>query len=171
MRLTCSLALAAAGLMLAASGPARADETKAKCPVSGHEVTVTAKTPIVMVNGNKIVFCCENCPKAFAASPEKYIADAGKCPVAGQKAKLTKETRLVLNNNLYYTCCGGCPDQFTSDPSKWVKELKDPVTGKSFKPTSDSPREEVSGQIYVFADNTSKAAFDKDNSKYVVVYK
>ena len=51
MRFTHALAMAAAGLILGVSAPARADDAKQKCPVSGHEFTLTAKSPSVMVNG------------------------------------------------------------------------------------------------------------------------
>jgi YHS domain-containing protein len=171
MRFTHTLALAAAGLMLAVTAPARADEAKQKCPVSGHEFTVTAKSPSVMVNGKKVAFCCSDCPAAFRANPEKYLTDAGSCPVAGSKAQVTPASRIVINNNLYYTCCAGCPTQLKEDPSKFVKSLPDPVTGKTFTPKSGSPREEVNGQIYLFADDTTKAAFDKNKTQYVREYK
>ena len=52
-----------------------------------------------------------------------------------------------------------------------MKSLPDPVTGKAFTPKSSSPREEVKGQIYLFADDTTKATFDKDKATYVKEYK
>lgn len=171
MRFTHTLAVVAAGLLLAVSAPARADDAKQKCPVSGHEFTVTPKSPSVMVNGQKIAFCCAECPAAFRSNPEKYVADGGKCPVAGSKAQVSRSSRIVINNNLYYTCCAGCPEQLKGNPAQFVKALPDPVSGKTFAPKSDSPREEVNGQIYLFADAATKAAFDKNKTAYVKEYK
>jgi len=171
MRLTCSLALAAVGLLLAARWPVGADEPKQKCLVCTKEFAFSAETPFVLVNGAKVGFHCPKCPPRFAADPEKYLTGAGNCPVGGHAAKVSRETRIVVNNALYYTCCADCRPQFAKDPAKWVKELKDPVTGKTFAPKSDSPRAEVSGQVYLFADAASKASFDRDNARYVTLFK
>lgn len=171
MRLTLCLWLAAAGLLLAARVPARADDPKQKCPVCSKEFVYSAQTPAVMVNGTPVGFHCAKCPPRFAANPEKYVANAGKCPVTGRPARVSRENRIVLNNALYYTCCPECPKQFTGDPSRCVKELKDPVTGKAFTPKSDSPRAEVGGQVYLFADAASKTSFAADSARYVTVFK
>jgi YHS domain-containing protein len=40
-----------------------------KCPVSGKPINPTA---MLDHDGHKVYFCCPNCPKAFAANPEKY---------------------------------------------------------------------------------------------------
>jgi YHS domain-containing protein len=39
------------------------------CPVSGKPINPKAS---VEHQGKKVYFCCENCPKAFAADPAKY---------------------------------------------------------------------------------------------------
>jgi YHS domain-containing protein len=174
MRARFTLMLAAAGVAAALSLHVRvaAEDQKAKCPVKGVEFTPSATTKSVLVNGQKISFCCNGCPAAFAASPEKYVTAAGDCPVmAGHGATVAAKSRAVLNNDLYYFCCGGCPSSFKSNPSKYVKELTDVVTKAKFAPTAESPRSEVNGQVYVFASTDSKAAFDKENAKYVVTYK
>ena len=172
MRPIHSLVLAAGiAACLFGTGAATAADS-VKCPVSGKEVTVTDKTPSVMVNGQKLSFCCDNCPKAFAADPEKYVKAAGNCPVnKSGAAKISKESRVALNNDLYYFCCGNCPKAFRADPSKFVKELKDPVTGKTFAPKADSPRAEAGGHLYLFAGTESKDAFEKDSAKYATAYK
>ena len=102
MRLIGSLV---AALAVSLAGFAVAQET-VKCPVSGQNVTVTDKTPAVAINGKKSAFCCNNCPKAFAADPEKFVKAAGNCPInKNGAAKISKESRVVLNNDLYYFCC------------------------------------------------------------------
>jgi YHS domain-containing protein len=171
-----ALLFAVAGLTcVSVAGRLVAQEEKkvnTKCVVSGGEVTITEKTPSVSINGEKRVFCCENCPKAFAKEPEKFVKDAGKCPLnKNGAAKVSKETRTVLNNDLYYTCCGNCAKTLRENPSKSVKELKDVVTGKKFELKSDSPRAEVNGQIYLFSSADSKAAFEKESAKYALGYK
>lgn len=40
-----------------------------KCPVSGQPINPTA---VAEHDGKKVYFCCPNCPKAFAADPEKF---------------------------------------------------------------------------------------------------
>jgi YHS domain-containing protein len=173
MRLNYSALLAGVALAggLLAAGNLSAQGTKAICPVQKVEVAVTDATKTVNVKGQQVAFCCANCPKAFAANPEKYVSAAGNCPVnKGAAAKATPASRLVVNNDLYYFCCGNCPKAFAADLSKSVKETKDPVTGKRFLVTAASPRAEVDGQLYVFENADSKAKFDADKSKYVVAY-
>ena len=80
----------------------------AKCPISGKP----AKDEYSLeVNGKKITFCCENCPKAY----EKKLAvkDEGpkECPMSHEKAKA--ETKLLVSKaEAVYFCCGGCPSKY-----------------------------------------------------------
>jgi YHS domain-containing protein len=39
------------------------------CPVSGKPID---PTKFVDFEGKRIAFCCDNCPKAFAADPAKF---------------------------------------------------------------------------------------------------
>lgn len=166
------LLLAAAGVICLAAGVMAAQDEKVKCPVSGQQVNVTDKTKTVLINGAKKSFCCDNCPKAFAANPEKFVSDAGKCPVnKGGAAKVSKESRLVVNNNLHYFCCANCPKAFAADPSKFVKEVVDPITKKPFALKADSPHAIVNGQHYFFASPESKAEFEKKSAELVIQYK
>ena len=151
----------------------RAQEGKtAKCIVSGKEIAVSESTRFVAVNGEKVYFCCDNCPKAFAANPEKYVTSAGDCPVnKGNGAMPGKEGRVVVNNSLYYFCCASCPDAFAKNPENFVKEMHDAVSGKKFAPKASSPRVEKDGQIYLFSGPETRAAFEKDSARYMLVYK
>jgi YHS domain-containing protein len=161
-------ALAGAALCLALAASAE-DKKEAVCPVSGQKVVVTKDANRVVVNHEEQYFCCANCPKAFAADPEKFIKKAGNCPVnkAGA-AKVSKESRVVVNNGLFYACCANCPKAITAEPTKFLK-LKDPVNGKAVN--SSAHRLTHNGQIYVFESADSKAAFEKEPAKYVVQYK
>lgn len=42
-----------------------------KCPVSGKEIDAEH---FVEYKGQKVYFCCPNCPKAFEANPDKFLA-------------------------------------------------------------------------------------------------
>src|SRR5215831_19353273 len=57
---------------LVAPGEAKVGD-RTKCPVSGHEFVVTADSPHAEYNGKTYYFCCPDCPKAFAANPEKFV--------------------------------------------------------------------------------------------------
>jgi YHS domain-containing protein len=172
MRVKYALMLAAAGVAVGLWGSARlVAQDKVTCPVKKIEFQPTATTKACMVNDQKVSFCCGGCPKAFAASPEKFVTDAGNCPVnKGGKAKVATTSRVVLNNNLHYFCCGNCPKGFVANLGKSGMKLMDPVTNKEFTVTADSPRVEKEGQLYLFASPESKATFEADSAKYMVVY-
>src|SRR4051794_2984644 len=145
-----------------------AADAKVKCPVKGTTFQPTATSPSVMVNGQKLSFCCADCPKAFAAHPEKYVKKAGDCPVEkGHAAQVSPALRTVVNENLYYFCCAGCPEQFTASVPTSGMKLQDPVTHKEFAVTKDSPHTEVQGQLYFFESKDTLAKFDP---KTAVVY-
>jgi len=169
---TLTLFGASAAACLALAGSLSAQETKAKCPVAGKEFVISEKTPSVMVNGQKLTFCCTNCPKAFAANPEKFVKSAGNCPVnTNGPAQVTAENRTVVNNDLFYVCCAGCATPLQTNPANFAKKLVDPVTGKEFAPKASSPRASAAGRLFFFATPESKAAFEKESAKYIYLYK
>jgi YHS domain-containing protein len=51
------------------------------CPVSGKEIDASHS---VEYKGEKVYFCCPNCPKAFEGDPEKFVA---KLPQFNKKKK------------------------------------------------------------------------------------
>jgi Cu+-exporting ATPase len=62
---------AASTAPLVAPGEAKVGD-RTKCIVSGHEFVVTADSPHADYNGKTYYFCCPDCPKDFAANPEKF---------------------------------------------------------------------------------------------------
>jgi YHS domain-containing protein len=56
-----------------------------KCPVSGKDID---PEQTVEYKGEKVYFCCPNCPKAFEADPEKFIS---KVPQLNKKEKKEKK--------------------------------------------------------------------------------
>jgi YHS domain-containing protein len=169
------LALLATGVVALTGLGARlavADDAKtATCPVSGHPATIADNAPSTMVNGQMVYFCCADCPKAFAADPEKYVANmALKCPVMpANGAKANKSLRMAVNNGYVYFCCAGCPQAFEKSPEKFVTELKDPVTGQKFKMAANQPHASYKGGHFYFANADNKATFEKDPAKYAQV--
>ena len=146
---------------------------KATCPVDKKTFEVGDKTPHVSVNDKASYFCNDNCLKAFAKEPEKFIdaKSVGNCPMMKKKtAKVEKNRRLVINNDLWYVCCNDCMRDVPKAPANIVGNLTDPVTKNSFKPTGDSPRSDSGGQIYLFEDKDGKAKFDKEPAKYVIKF-
>lgn len=155
------------GLTLAA---AHAQGQKAKCVVSGKEIEVGDKTPRVSIQGKQHYFCCENCPKAFAKTPEKFVKDGGNCPILGSKNNaIDPGHRVVVNNGLWYICCEGCADGAPT-AAVVLKGLRDVVSGKQFDATAASPKSTYQGQHYYFPNAEAKAAFDKEPAKFAVVY-
>jgi YHS domain-containing protein len=65
-----------------------------KCPVTGAQVTVAdalAKGRFADYKGKRYLFCCDNCPKSFAADPAKF---AGNQSIPSPKAERKEaETR------------------------------------------------------------------------------
>jgi YHS domain-containing protein len=158
------------GTGLALRPAAAADAKEATCPVMGSKFKVTKSSEFRMVNGKAVYFCCGGCPEAFDKEPEKYSAKVGDltCPVMeGTPAKLNKTLRVLVNDSYYYTCCSACPGALTAAPEKYItNELKDPVTGKVFKVSSNQPHVEYKGAHYFFADGSSKSSFEKTPDKF-----
>jgi YHS domain-containing protein len=44
------------------------------CPVSGKPIAAKNPKASAEFEGKKVYFCCENCPKAFAADPAKFTS-------------------------------------------------------------------------------------------------
>ncbi len=106
------------------------------CVVSGKKLDDTARSKIV---GNRLMkFCCDNCPKAAAADPAKFIAKldaaaiekqsagykATTCPVSGKDLKSMGEPVVkVVANQVVKLCCAKCEAGFDKDPAKYLSML------------------------------------------------
>ncbi len=111
----CFAALAVVALV-AANSLRAADEPALKCPVSGKAVDASKTADF---NGGKVAFCCENCPKAFAADTTgKFAGKANlqlfqsgqlkqvKCPLTGKDCAPDKAVE--VGGKKVGLCCGGC---------------------------------------------------------------
>ena len=103
------------------------------CIVSGKAAT-TSK-----VIANRLMkFCCENCPKAAAGDPAKFIAKldeavieaqskdykATTCPVSGKElGSMGDPINLVVANQLVKICCAGCEKKVMSNPAEMISKV------------------------------------------------
>ncbi|MBL9122758.1 MAG: YHS domain-containing protein [Planctomycetaceae bacterium] len=111
------LASAVLGLSVAVVGLLNAAESKVdcKCPVSGAPAK---EASAVDYKGAKVYFCCNNCPKAFAANTEKFAAKANSqlvqtgqavqvaCPLSGKPCNAEKSADVSGIKVAF--CCDGC---------------------------------------------------------------
>jgi len=87
----------------------------AKCIVSGAPAK---EASFVDYRGKKLYFCCENCPKAYKADPDKFLAKANHqllytkqitevaCPLTGKP--INEEKTLDIEGVKVGFCCGNC---------------------------------------------------------------
>lgn len=134
-------ALATVAVLFSAALMVQAEEAKKaelKCPVSGAK----AKTEqAVDHNGGKVYFCCEKCPKAFAADTAKFAAKANaqlvqsgqasqvKCPLSG--AKLNPEQKSTVAGVEVGFCCEKCKGKV--DAAKGDEQLNLVLSDAAFK--------------------------------------
>jgi YHS domain-containing protein len=96
-----------------------------KCPVSGQKVK---EASAVDYKGGKVYFCCDNCPKGFAANTAKFATKANqqlvatgqakqvKCPFTGGKINAETETD-IAGTKVSFCCkmCKGKAEKATGD--------------------------------------------------------
>ena len=106
------------------------------CVVSGKKLDDTARSKIV---GNRLMkFCCDNCPKAAAADPAKFIAKLDAAAIEKQSASYALKTCVVggesltakgepvvfvVANQVVKLCCANCKTGFDKDPAKYLSML------------------------------------------------
>ena len=90
------------------------------------------------------------------------------CPVMKSTIKdKAKAPHVMVNNVPVYVCCNDCPAKLKAEPAKYLQTaVKDPVTGKSFKATAKTPKEERAGAVFLFSSAKTKAQFDKAPARY-----
>lgn len=120
-RITLGLAVAFSAALASAAEPKLEGVT---CPVSGKPVVAEHS---VDHNGGKVYFCCPNCPKAFAANPEKFAAKANhqlvatgqaeqkSCPLTGRP--LNDAQKVTVGGVEVTFCCPNCKGKTASAPA------------------------------------------------------
>jgi YHS domain-containing protein len=143
---TNALALATMVLAAAIALPALAAEQTA-CPVSGETID-KATSPDVDWEGQRIYFCCANCPPRFKANPEKYfmlLAEAGvelenvqtACPVSGEElgGEMGDPVTVAHRGRTVRLCCAMCRPKLEKDPAKYLATLP----GEQQAPAREQP--------------------------------
>jgi YHS domain-containing protein len=113
----------------AAPTAAAAMKPQTMCPVMGAKIN---KAIFVDYQGQRVYFCCNDCPAQFKADPEKYFAKIAaegvvlesvqtKCPVTGKD--VNKTVFVDYKGRRVYFCCPGCPSEFQKDPETYLKKL------------------------------------------------
>jgi YHS domain-containing protein len=180
-------ALVAVGGLKAAKEEAAKKEFKATCPVSGKPAGESHV--VVAKNGDKVYFCCDNCPKAYKANPKKFdtkvnaqLLETGQvvqvaCPLTGKPTK--EDTAVEIAGSKVAFCCHNCEGKVkkADDEGKvklafakasfdkgFTRQTKCPVSGKPIDPEHFV---DFKGKKVYFCCPNCPAAFEKDPEKFV----
>ncbi len=183
----CAATLLAVGGLKAAKEESATKEFKATCPVSGKPA---GEDHVVQLkNGDKVYFCCDNCPKAFKSNPKKYalkvhrqLLETGQvvqvaCPLTGKP--VNKDTMVDVGEAKAGFCCKNCEAKYAKadDAGKlklmfgganfnkgFTHQTKCPVSGKPIDPEHFV---EYQGKKVYFCCPHCPAAFQADPEKYL----
>lgn len=174
------------GGLKAAKEEAGKKEFKATCPVSGKPAGESHM--VELKNGDKVYFCCDNCPKAFKADQKKYttgvrrqLLETGQiaqvaCPLTGKK--MDKDHTAKAGEAEIAFCCEKCQAKYekASDEEKlkmvfagkdfnqgFTRQTKCPVSGKPINPEQSV---EYKGKKVYFCCPNCPAAFEKNPEQY-----
>jgi len=138
------IAIAVGALLLARglSAEDKAADSVGKCPVSGEAAN---KDHAVDFDGGKVYFCCDKCPKVFAADTKKFAAKAHlqmvatgqlkqtACPFTGKP--LNKDQSIEVQGVTVQFCCGNCKKKAAAmSEDELIQAVFGDVT-KNFKKT------------------------------------
>ncbi len=184
----CAAVLITVGGLQAAKEESASKEFKATCPVSGKPA---GESHVVeLKNGEKVYFCCDNCPKAFKANPKKYNQQVNRqlletdqvvqvaCPFTGKP--VSKDHMAEMGDVKVGFCSDKCEEKFkaaTDDAAKlklvfangpfnkgFTRQTTCPVSGKPIDPEHSV---EYKGKKVYFCCPKCPAAFEADPEKFV----
>ena len=162
-------------------------EFKATCPVSGKPAGEDHM--VQLKNGDKVYFCCDNCPKTFYGNRKKFdlqvkrqLVETGQvvqvaCPVTGKP--MSKDHTAEVGTTKVAFCCDKCEAKYkeASDEEKlkmlfaakdfnqgFTRQTKCPVSGKPIDPQRFT---EYKGKKVYFCCPNCPAAFEKEPEKFV----
>jgi YHS domain-containing protein len=189
MKLRFALAALVAPALLATAALVAAEdqeekEFKATCPVSGQPAK---ETSALDYRGKKVYFCCDNCPNAFAADPEKFAAKANAqlletgqmvqvaCPLTGRP--MADDKAVEVAGVTVHVCCAGCLGKAKALEGDELVALLFADTEKGFTlqthcPVSDKPIDiahfvEYEGQKVYFCCGGCPEAFQGDPKSFL----
>ena len=104
------------------------------CPVSGKKID---KASYVDYQGQRVYFCCDNCPAKFKADPETYFAKLAAdgvtleniqttCPVSGEtlgEGDMGEPVAHAYKGRTVMLCCPSCIKKFDKEPAKYLAKL------------------------------------------------
>ncbi|HEX5472918.1 MAG TPA: YHS domain-containing protein [Lacipirellulaceae bacterium] len=186
MSLSAAMLLAVSGLQ-AAQEESATKEFKATCPVSGK--AASEDHVVKLKNGDKVYFCCDNCPKAFKAHPKKYTAQVNRqlletgqvvqvaCPFTGKP--VNKDTLVDVGEAKAGFCCKNCAAKYAkADDAQKLKLMFSPAAFKkgfthqtkcpvSGKPIDPEHFVEYKGKKVYFCCPHCPEAFKANPEKYL----
>jgi len=124
--------IGAAAFIVAADTAAAKPQTT--CPVTGNPID---KAVHIDFQGQRIYFCCTQCPAKFKADPEKYFAKFAAegvtleniqttCPVSGEKLEhsdMGDPVDHAYQGRTVKFCCNSCVKKFDKEPAKYLAKL------------------------------------------------
>jgi YHS domain-containing protein len=160
-------------------------EFKATCPVAGKPAIEASF--VTLKGGEKVYFCCKNCPKAFEKDPEKFgtkvsrqLLETGQivqvaCPVSGQP--VNKEVTADMGATKVAFCCKNCLKKYNDADEEgklkvvfadfdkgFTRQTMCPVSGKPINPKAFV---EYEGKKVYFCCEGCPAAFEADPKKFL----
>ena len=112
------------------------------CPITGKKLGSMGESPVEVIDGREVRFCCAGCIPKFKVDKEakfkeidaKMIAQQlpyypiDTCVVSGDKLDAKgASVDFIYGNRLFRTCCNDCKDEFLADPAKFVPELDEAI--------------------------------------------
>ena len=111
-----------------------AGKPQTTCPVSGKQID---KASYVDYQGQRVYFCCDNCPAKFKADPETYFAKFAAegvtleniqttCPVSGEtlgEGDMGEPVAHAYKGRTVMFCCPSCIKKFDKEPAKYLAKL------------------------------------------------
>jgi YHS domain-containing protein len=132
--ITTALAFVVGAVLAVAEQPEGKPQTT--CPVSGKPID-KASSPHLDFQGQRIYFCCDNCPPAFRKDPESFFAKAAEagvefeniqttCPVSGEtlaEGDMGEPVSIQYKGRTVRFCCNMCVKKFDQEPAKYLAKL------------------------------------------------
>jgi YHS domain-containing protein len=129
-----ALVFAVAAVVAIAGEPDGKPQTA--CPVSGKPID-KGSSPHIDFQGQRIYFCCDNCPPKFRNDPEGFFAKAAEagvvfeniqttCPVSGEtlgEHEGMEPVSIQYKGRTVKFCCNMCVKKFENEPAKYLAKL------------------------------------------------
>lgn len=91
-------------------------------------------------------------------------------PVDPRKlGSLTRDLQFRVNGEVYRFSSERTLERFMKTPALWSGPVRDPVTGRRFRPSTRSPEVWWVGGPYFFETEATKATFIEDPKRYEII--